>query len=80
MMGFPGWMALGFKSYQDYLQSDYWKKKRDWILEAKGNCCEVCGSHNNLEVHHKDYSSVGNENQHDVQVLCKTHHQEAHNG
>ena len=36
-------------------------------------CCEKCGSNNNLERHHKDYSKPL-----EVQVLCKNCHTQTH--
>lgn len=69
-----GWKALGFETYQDYLNSYLWKEKRDWIIEVLGDRCSVCGSRKNLHVHHKTYDSVGNEGQEDVEVLCSECH------
>lgn len=72
--------SFGFKNYQDYLQSWYWADKKKLILELKGNKCEKCGKTKSLQVHHLTYDSLCNENQHDVEVLCKKCHEEAHNG
>ena len=78
--GVNGWKALGFESYQEYLMSDLWREKREWILECFKGKCQKCGSKNNLQVHHKNYNSVGNENMSDVTVLCYNCHKEVHNG
>jgi len=75
-----GWWALGYKSYDEYLASDYWKEKREWILNVKGKQCEKCGSIKKLNVHHINYASVGNENTHDVTVLCYDCHKEEKHG
>ncbi len=77
--GYSGWKALGFNSYQEYLMSQYWKDKRDFILEHFGNKCIECGTEKGLNVHHKNYDSVGNENTEDVTVLCFKCHKEEHN-
>jgi 5-methylcytosine-specific restriction endonuclease McrA len=73
-----GWKALGFKSYQEYLVSELWQDKRKWILKVFENKCQNCGSKEKLEIHHKNYDSVGNENQHDVTVLCNKCHRGKH--
>jgi 5-methylcytosine-specific restriction endonuclease McrA len=78
MEGFNGWKALGFNSYQEYISSEYWKNKKDWILECFEWTCQKCKSKRNLIVHHKNYDSVGNENIHDVTVLCKQCHKKEH--
>jgi len=72
--------ALGFKSYEEYLKSYLWENKRKWILEVFNYTCQKCGSKENLNVHHLNYDSVGNENTQDVTVLCKKCHKEEHNG
>lgn len=74
------WQALGFITYQDYLNSDLWQEKKKWILECFNNECQKCKTKKGLNVHHKNYDSVGNENIHDVTVLCFKCHKEEHNG
>lgn len=68
--GMPMWKALGFKTYNEYLESDLWKEKREFILDQLGRICSKCGSKKNLLIHHKTYESVANESIHDVAVLC----------
>jgi 5-methylcytosine-specific restriction endonuclease McrA len=80
MKGMPTWKALGFKTYQEYLQSEMWQDKKNLILEIAEYKCQKCGSKKNLQVHHLNYDSVGNENQHDVIVLCKNCHEKEHGG
>lgn len=72
------WEAFGFKSYGEFLLSDLWKEKREWIISCKGKKCEYCGSKNNLCVHHLHYENVGNESSKDVLVLCYDCHQKIH--
>jgi 5-methylcytosine-specific restriction endonuclease McrA len=78
--GVSGWEALGFETYQEYLLSELWCKKREWILECFNYKCQKCGTTINLQVHHKDYTNVGNEKLRDVIVLCKHCHKEEHHG
>jgi hypothetical protein len=78
--GLNGWKALGFETYQDYLNSEFWKNKRDWIIQTRGAQCEKCGGTFGLQVHHLSYENVGNEGKDDVIVLCSYCHLEAHYG
>jgi 5-methylcytosine-specific restriction endonuclease McrA len=51
------------KRFPNYSQTDYdrmldnpkWKRKREKILERDHHTCQHCGSHLNLQVHHKYY-------------------------
>ncbi|WP_157451718.1 hypothetical protein [Cellulophaga lytica] len=47
--------------YYGYLESNIWRKKRDWILNKMDYKCERCGK-KALYVHHKTYDRVGYEN------------------
>ena len=76
--GMPGWKALGFENYKEYLDSILWKEKSEWIKEVAGNKCQKCGNKFNLQVHHIDYTNVGNEGMDDVIVLCKECHKKEH--
>jgi 5-methylcytosine-specific restriction endonuclease McrA len=71
-------LAYGDMTYQDYINSHWWKDKREWILHVKGNKCEKCHSTKQLNVHHITYDSLGNENSHDVMILCKRCHKKEH--
>lgn len=63
------------KSYQEYLLSATWQKKRKMALDHYGRECVLCGSNKNLEVHHRHYKSGwGNEKVEDLIVLCRNHH------
>lgn len=73
-----GWQALGFKTYQDYLDSDLWRDKRSFILKLRP-ICELCQQNKSTSVHHKTYASVGNENKNDVMALCFPCHSDIHN-
>ncbi|KYK20675.1 hypothetical protein AYK24_09800 [Thermoplasmatales archaeon SG8-52-4] len=73
-----GWKALGFGSYQEYLLSDFWADKRNWIIKVRRGRCEKCGSTKKLQVHHLNYKNVGNEHGEDVVVLCKKCHLKEH--
>lgn len=62
-------------NYEEYLQSKHWKQIRAIMLNKFGKC-QVCGSIDNLEVHHNSYEHVGEEKNHleDLVVLCHDCH------
>lgn len=47
------------------------------ILPIDGSCCEICGSKNNLLVHHRDHNRYNNDKS-NLAVWCKKCHQEHH--
>ena len=74
-----GWEALGFGSYQDYLDSDMWKdKKRIFLSNVGRKCCHKCGTKIGLNIHHKHYENLGNESSKDLVILCFKCHEEEH--
>ena len=73
-----GWKALGFETYSDYLNSVFWKDKREHIIETFGNKCSNCEAKMGLQVHHLSYANVGNEQLEDVIVLCRSCHYKLH--
>lgn len=50
---------------------------RDILIEFLGGKCEVCGSKEDLRLHHKDHNRKNNSID-NIKLLCHTHHQEAH--
>ena len=65
-------------NYDEYIKSNLWRKRRYSALERVGFRCELCGEVDSLEVHHKTYERLGNEDPGDLVVLCKIHHWKAH--
>lgn len=66
--------------YKSYINSKKWKKIRARKLEQAGYICERCGISKysaKLEVHHKHYFRLGNENLNDLIVLCPKCHEVA---
>lgn len=72
-----GWKTLGFETYEDYLLSEIWESKKNFMIKLK-KCCKNCKSTDNLNVHHKTYLNVGNEKEDDLEVLCITCHKRIH--
>lgn len=69
-------------SYQDYLQTDHWKKKRHEKI-SKTSHCQICDADKNLHIHHKFYerdhkSILYNERVYDLVTLCGSCHKLLH--
>lgn len=71
--------AEKWDSYDQYLKSDTWKRKRVIALNRANNKCQLCKSGVNLQVHHNEYSKWGTEEPHQLIVLCGSCHQKHHN-
>ena len=65
--------------YEEYLKSDKWKKKREKILKRADHKCELCGSTENLHIHHLTYDNVYNEKEEDLLCVCDICHSKLHN-
>lgn len=61
-------------NYQEYLKSPAWKTKREEKFKLVGRRCQVCNRAYRLEVHHRTYERIGNEDLNDLTVLCSTCH------
>ncbi len=58
--------------YEEYLKTNRWKKRRKKVKRLYRRCM-VCGSKENLEVHHRHLNTVGRENIYtDLSLFCKT--------
>lgn len=65
-------------SYSEYLKSEHWLHVRERALKAAKYMCVVCGSSGQLDVHHRSYERLGNEDEDDVTVLCGDCHRTFH--
>jgi chlorite dismutase len=66
--------------YQVYLRSNAWRHKRQRIIKRANGRCETCrNTTNRLEVHHYDYSNLGNEPECDLFAVCNYCHKRIHN-
>ena len=67
--------------YIKLLASPLWKKRRNEILELKGNECCICHSKENLQVHHLYYEKNKKPWEYPddaLVVLCKDCHEKQH--
>lgn len=68
------------QKYLDYIRYDpKWEKKRKSRLKMDCNRCRVCNSQYNLQVHHRTYDNLYNENvSEDLTTLCNGCHKLFH--
>jgi len=63
--------------YTEYLKSEGWKEKREAIFEKSNGECERCGAPAE-HVHHLTYDRLGNEDEEDLEALCRPCHWKEH--
>lgn len=68
------------KKYLKYLKSKEWATKKSIIFAIKGNKCAVCGSTENIDVHHLTYERIFNEDIEDLEPVCRECHKKIHSG
>ena len=64
--------------YEAYLQTEQFNEKRKSVFDRDNHKCVVCGSKNNLQVHHLTYRNVFQEPLSDLITLCKNCHATYH--
>lgn len=69
-----------WEKYRAYLRSDEWACKRDLAIRTWGNECQLCGSSKNIQIHHRTYDRVFNEDVDDLMVVCAKCHSDIHGG
>ncbi|MBF0233335.1 MAG: hypothetical protein HQK65_09900 [Desulfamplus sp.] len=69
------------KEYSEFLSHPLWQKKRQEIFNLFGKKCQCCGTQQNLQIHHKTYSSQKMPWEYpaeNFQVLCEKCHSITH--
>ena len=69
---------IGGSAYENYLRSRKWAVTRALAVHRANRMCQVCGERYYLEVHHKTYKRLGNEEPDDLIVLCRSCHAKVH--
>ncbi len=64
--------------YADYLQTEWWKWRRQRTLKLAGYQCQRCARKGLLQVHHKTYERLGNERDADLEAVCGFCHERQH--
>lgn len=72
---------LGEETYKEFLESDYWQSVKEKARKREQyNRCELCGSTDNIELHHKHYDLIRTKHELSAVIaLCRKHHQMVHN-
>lgn len=60
--------------YNEYLETDTWRDKRQRVLERDNWTCQACLRRNATEVHHLTYTHVGDEPLFDLIAICAPCH------
>jgi len=68
-------MTAANSKYDRYISSPEWRSLRLKVLERDQHCCQTCLSTDDLEVHHKTYVRLGNEDLEDLITLCSECHE-----
>ena len=71
-------MFCGYETYEQYLKSPEWEAKRLRAMEEDGHKCCICGSADNLQVHHLNYKEFEGCDISQVRVLCRSCHEKVH--
>lgn len=66
------------EEYNRYLKSPVWAAIKIELYEHRGRKCEICGRARKLQVHHKHYKNIFNEEPEDLLILCDICHREQH--
>lgn len=61
-------------NYEAYLRTTAWRNLSTAVKERDGYRCKLCGSRDELEVHHKTYERIGREDLDDLVTLCHRCH------
>lgn len=65
--------------YEDYLLTTEWKEKAQKRIEIDEGKCQMCGTTENIHVHHLTYHDIFHENPYtDLVCLCEKHHKAVH--
>jgi hypothetical protein len=73
-----GLKRLGLRSYRQYLFSDDWAATRErYQSSGRLQVCAVCHDPN-VDLHHRTYQRLGQENLTDLVPLCRLHHNTLH--
>jgi 5-methylcytosine-specific restriction endonuclease McrA len=67
-------------TYQDFLESPYWKTIAAYVKWLRGGRCQMCDTDKGLQAHHKSYKHKGQEHKHleDLVVICGDCHTKHH--
>lgn len=70
--------VINTKTYNEYLNSDVWKARKNKILDRAGGLCEGCLSRKAEHVHHLTYRNIYHEFAFQLVALCAHCHARYH--
>jgi hypothetical protein len=71
--------SLGYRSYAAYLLGDHWRALRERFYADDSTPKEcICGSTEDLDLHHLTYVRLGRERLDDLRPLCRACHHDVH--
>ena len=56
---------------RQYLNSGIWVQRKALYLKDKGEECDACGGKSGVDVYHRSWKDVGNEQDWQLDALCK---------
>ncbi len=76
----PSWSAKRWAYQHLYLRSHRWRTFRRRIAIQRNYTCEMCHLFCGVyyDIHHTNYSNLGDESDHDVVLLCRACHAKKH--
>lgn len=70
---------LGFEDYNAYMASPEWAEvKRRYRASLRPQDCGLCGTDQNIQIHHMTYDRIGEEELADLAALCGDCHSMLH--
>jgi len=70
--------SLRQMKYSDYLITEHWLHFKEQALLFFLNSCQLCGSDDYIDIHHKTYANRSRETFNDVVCLCRDCHAKFH--
>lgn len=64
--------------YGDYIAGEGWRQRREQYFATHPRKCYMCGSEDNVQLHHLTYERLGWEDDYDLEPLCKRCHMALH--
>lgn len=64
--------------YKEYIASPSWQDRKHLYYLKYGKHCLVCQSREHVDLHHTNYSRLGNERDEDLMALCRQCHEAFH--
>ncbi|QEA10829.1 HNH endonuclease [Mycobacterium phage Weirdo19] len=71
-------MGASQRRYFRYMNSAAWRARQARYFATHPERCALCGSGDEVELHHHTYRRLGAELDEDLTALCAAHHAEVH--